>query len=103
MKDLYDCNLPVLKNTYEILLEESEDITYRMYDLFFKRHPELVNQFPCTRSEHPQIVLYLLCQFLERINKTNTKRIECAPKSTDKIQLHCIKPEHIPLFKRCLF
>lgn len=44
-----------LADRYGELLEDLEDINYRMYDLYFRQYPELRAQFSEKRSEHPRV------------------------------------------------
>ncbi len=101
--EIPDCNLPILEDTYELLLEESKDITYRMYDLFFQKHPELVSNFPCAREKHPTIILYLLCKFVQRTEGRSKLPIDCRSIPSDGEWLQFIKSEHLPWLKECLF
>ncbi|MCB1755033.1 MAG: hypothetical protein KDJ38_05900 [Gammaproteobacteria bacterium] len=55
MKRLSGKNRAVLRQTHGLLNDNSEDITYRSYDLLFTRHPRLRPLFPEARVHHPQI------------------------------------------------
>ena len=45
-----------LADRYGELLEDLEDINYRMYDLYFRQYPDLRTQFSEKRSQHPRVV-----------------------------------------------
>ena len=45
-----------LADHYGELLEDLEDINYRMFDLYFRRYPTVRAAFPDNRQQHPQLV-----------------------------------------------
>ena len=94
MKEFTESQSVVLSETFSILLEESEDITYRMYDLFFYRNPQLLCHFPGLRSCHP----HLVCLLLNETAKYLPVKIDL---DVDPLSLKCLKREHVYMFKSC--
>ncbi len=45
----------ILARTYPVLKENSEDITYRMYDIFFRDYPGFRSIFAESRKLHPRV------------------------------------------------
>ncbi len=66
MKILSEKTIQELTGTYSLLNENCEDITFRMYDLFFSKYPKLRPLFPISRALHPSLINTLLDVFRQR-------------------------------------
>ncbi len=60
---LSQLNKYVLDQAHYYLGENSEDITYRMYDLFFREYPQYISLFSQSRKLHPLLFATLLSTF----------------------------------------
>lgn len=49
-----------LAKRYPFLIEDAEDISYRMYDLFARKHPKLKSLFNNSREFHIQLFISLI-------------------------------------------
>lgn len=68
----------VLGQSSALLRDNAEDISYRMYDLFFRAQPQVRRQFGSDRTRHPNIITAILLPYADngaRVNGTYASQL----------------------------
>ncbi|MDO6460439.1 hypothetical protein Q4485_07015 [Granulosicoccaceae sp. 1_MG-2023] len=95
MARLDQITIDVLSENQVFLEENADDITYRMYDILFRRYPHLRGFFGQSRQSHPNLLRLLL----ECFGVEEGQPARCIDHVVEQAAV-CIKPEHLKVFRR---
>ena len=100
---LTERNRAVLTGSFPLLRENSEDICYRMYDLFFRKYPHTRTLFARSRSKHPDLLTSTLQDFAEHDFRIDAgMRKELSRIARAHLKQGGVKESYFPLMRECL-
>lgn len=95
MAKLDQNTIAVFRENKEFLEENADDITYRMYDILFRRFPLLRGFFGRSRETHPNLLRLLLNCFVD----DNGEAAPCCVQRVVHEAGLTIKPSHLQVFR----
>lgn len=95
MAKLDQHTIAVFRENMEFLEENADDITYRMYDILFRRFPLMRGFFGQSRRTHPNLLRILLACFAADAEEPTPC---CVQRVVSEAGL-AIKPSHLTVFR----